>query len=499
MDKFKEIISTFSDKDMREFRYFLVRHRPKSERKDLELLQELAEGEVVNDRKGKDDYHSLRKRLMRQLSEFVVLKQLQDDVTETSSVLGWVSMARYLFEKRMNATAWKYLLRAEKSAIASERYDLLNSVYLLMLENAHTSSHYSIEALINQMEDCKIRADEDERLLKATAMIRRRMEEAKLSGNIYGLSDFVEATLDRFQLGSAIMNRPIHLFRIMEIIRSTYLAVRDLSNFESLVLEQYTVFSKAAGDSPHYQHFRLNFIYMIAHVLYHNRKYIDSDQWLEKLEAEMKKNSGRHERQFAARLVSMRSSIYSFTGRNDEAIAILEGVLEDGTRKFDFEDILNLKLNLVFCFFLKGEFRKANRVFVHFGQHSDSFLQKKMGQEWLLRSRMIQLIVQYELGNEDISLTLIRSLERDHAAFLDQPQYKKAKNYLQFLKNYMKDPFAISFSDFHQKALQELFVLPAGTEESKAIAFYCWLKAKLIGRDYYSVLLEEVAAKPDEN
>lgn len=50
-------------------------------------------------------YHSLRKRLMKELYEFVVFKQLQSDATGASSVMGFISMTRFMLQKNLPEVA----------------------------------------------------------------------------------------------------------------------------------------------------------------------------------------------------------------------------------------------------------------------------------------------------------------------------------------------------------------------------------------------------------
>lgn len=499
MNQVQEILASFTAKDRNEFRAFLARKRNTKGRKDVDLLRKLSPDryseKALESQKGKDAYHSLRKRLMGQIAEFIVLKQMNEDLSETGVLLGWISLSRYLFDKGMHVQGWKYILRAEKLALETERYDILQSVYLLMTEYIHTQTTYNPEEIFLRQRECRKLSEQDERLSQATALIRTEMNKIKVSSDITNFPAFVEHTIRRFELDDVLLSRPLHMFRLIEIVRSTYLAARDLTNFEPLILEHYQRFEKVSENKRHHHFYRLQFLYMIAHALYHNRKFAMCGQYLSVMEHEMKRFGGHFEKQFKAKYLSLLCSMWSFSGKNKNSIEVMEQVLAQKSNKFSLSDFLNLKLNLAFYYFMSDEFKKANRIFVDFGQHSHLYYEKKMGQEWTLRMRMIHLIIQYELGNEDISLSMIRSLEKDFEDMLNQKQYLKAKSFLQFLRVYMKDPYSISFPEFHEKALVELFVVPAGTEESKAIAFYCWLKSKLLQRNYYEVFLEEVNSR----
>jgi hypothetical protein len=57
------------------------------------------------------------------------------------------------------------------------------------------------------------------------------------------------------------------------------------------------------------------------------------------------------------------------------------------------------------------------------------------------------------------------------------------------------DPLNFHKEDTQTKIDKYLTVVPEEKEDLQAMTFYAWLKAKILQRDYYEVLLETV--KPD--
>lgn len=498
MDNFVDILSTFSVSEQNEFRNFLSRQKQSDARKDLQLFDELS-GRTLrkNKKRSVTAYHSLRKRLNKQLADFIVLKQVDDDVSNDGNLMGLISLCRYLFDHDLPKIAWKYLRKAERMGIDSERFDLLVSVYLLMIENKFSNDEIVLNDVILAYENAKAKAEEDRQLLLATAIIRERLNLIKQSAELEKFPAFVEETLNRFDLSAVLFNRPAHLYRLLEIVRNTYLALREMKNFETFCLEQYSKFLATAKDKKQHHFFRLRFLYMIAHALYRNRKFQKALESLENLYEEMNKYNRKYFNLFYPRYIMMVGSIKCLLGDNDTAIQLHEDILVQKNQKLNIKDQLNIELNLASFYFNSKEFKKSNRIFLN-RVHSESFYEKKMGKEWVLRSKMIQVLVQYELAHEDISLQLIKNIEKDYAVMFSIPIYNKAGVFIRLIKQYILDPYSISYKEFRRNAAADLFLSNAEDEESKAIAFYCWLKSKLTQKDYYETLQEEVQYLPGQ-
>ncbi len=148
MDNLAEIIQTLTPEDHKAFGVFINRNKSKKKRKDLDLYHILQENsslkpDIIIERlypnaNNKVAYHAVRKRLLKHLMDFLVFKRLETDTTAASTIMGLLSLSRYLFEHQNSRLAWKHLHRAEELAISNEQFDLLNSVYNLMIEYANT-------------------------------------------------------------------------------------------------------------------------------------------------------------------------------------------------------------------------------------------------------------------------------------------------------------------------------------------------------------------------
>ncbi|MEO0472419.1 MAG: hypothetical protein AAF206_22540, partial [Bacteroidota bacterium] len=275
MDKLRTIISCFSPEEQKEFSLFIQRQKKKSSRKDLSLFQLLAVSppkdstEIVAKlypgQSDRSPYHALRKRLMQHLISFVLLKRMEDDPTTASSVMGMLSMARYLFEKREKRLGWQFLQKARKQAIVYEHYDLLNSIYILQIEQSPHEMAPPMEDILTDYQKNKSLADEEERASIAYALIRQELASVRQKGKDVNFDETIRRILSEWQLTEAVSMRPKLFFQLMMIARSAVLAKRDFFHFEPFIVQQFERMEANQAFQPHHQTYRLEFLYTISH------------------------------------------------------------------------------------------------------------------------------------------------------------------------------------------------------------------------------------------
>lgn len=497
MDKIKEIITTLDADDIREFRSFIHRQKKKKGRKDLELFELLQKKDsdkplVMKKLLGlsnKEAYYAIRKRLIRHLTDFIMLKRMDADPTHAAPVMGFISLAKYLFDKKTKKLAWFYLNKAETLAIAHEQFDLLNNIYLLQIQQSPSDFAPDVHEIIKKHKANRQLLDEDERVIFAHSVIRQKLQERRLEGKNMIFMRVIHQVLSQYELTEVVMKRPRLLYNIVSILRSMALVQQDFYDFEPYIIAQYRIAEDKYGFSRHHHFYKLSLLYMIAHVLYRNRKFTASLEWLERLHEDMQAYNGSHYGRFYPVYTMLVAAIRNFQGRLDEAIALHEEMLTQDKVKINIEDELNARLSLGTYYAFKIDYSKAHEVI--WKMPTDRICEKKMGKAWLLRKSMIEMLTQYELGNQEIALNRLRSIERYFSDFIRHPSQRFAKRYLEFLRMYMNRPHHLDSEVFYEKLSK--FEIPRSERQSTVdLSFYCWLKAKVLKRPFYEVLLEKV-------
>jgi hypothetical protein len=99
---------------------------------------------------------------------------------------------------------------------------------------------------------------------------------------------------------------------------------------------------------------------------------------------------------------------------------LMENLLQKSSMPLAAKDQLTAQLSLGFTYFTQSAFGKANRVLMS-TKRSDKWCESKMGREWVLKKNLGELIIQYELGNIDLTLNKIKSIERIFGDRLREP------------------------------------------------------------------------------
>jgi hypothetical protein len=499
MDDLKITIGTLPAEQQAEFLDFIKRKSKTKARKDAELLQALQQKKnytpeelqrkIYPDAENSMAYYALRKRLMRQLSDFILLKRMEEDTTSASSVMGMLSLANYLFEAQVDRLAWSLLRKAEKVAAANEQFDLLNTIFNLQIEKADNEFADELQLIIQKRNENKIAADEEERANIAASLIKQQLTLARTQGRNMNFDSVIRKVLQEYQLNEVVSKRPSIFYKLMTIARSAVLARKDFHHFEDYIVTQFEQVEKSGGfGKPHLQ-YKLNLLYMIAHVLYRTRKFEQSVAYLDALYAELKTNGKSVFQQFYPRYVFLKTANLSFLKRLEEATVLMEELLEKEGNSFGIRNLLTAQMGLSFFYFAQENYKKANLILMRM-PHSDKFCEMKMGKEWVLKKNMGELIIQIELNNPELAINKIRTIERSFKELLAQEAYRNVKGYLTVLKELLNQPELVEHREFMQLIEGALNFVPAEQEDLQAMSFYAWVRARMLKRPYYDVLLE---------
>lgn len=189
MDDLRTTLLTLSPDDRRDFGRFIQRQRRKvAGRLDSRLYELLTRAKALKpeqlvaqlypDEPNPVAYYALRKRLMRHLTDYLLLRQRQLDTTAAATVRGHLTLAHYLFEAGIPRLAWNTLRKAEKLGRESEQYEQLNAVYNLQIQHAASPHAEPLDEILPRYRANKKAADEEERANIADSLLRQRLRES---------------------------------------------------------------------------------------------------------------------------------------------------------------------------------------------------------------------------------------------------------------------------------------------------------------------------------
>lgn len=499
MDYLAEIVQTFSKDDAASFAFFVHRQKQKKDRKDLELFRLLQARPDIKPLEAqlklyphgnKEAYQQLRKKLHKHITDFLVLKRIDNDTTSVSQIMGNISLARYLFEHQSEKLAWKYLEKAIVLAKKNEQYEQLNTIYTIHIEHSESAFAPDLQEILENHKRNKELVEQNERANIAYSIIKQQLRKVKLIGTSINFDYVVSSTLESQGLSFAFYKRPRIFFQVMNIFRSAIVAKKDYYSFEPFLIENYTRFNVTTGFAPQHTEYKVNLLYMIAHTLYRNKKFNDSLRYLEDLIEAAKGMSRAFVLKHYPRYITLYSANHFFTANSAQAIQVLEDCLVDEEVKLEIHEQANILLNLSFYYVYQNSYKEANKRLLQIF-HSNAWCEKNLGKEWVLKKDLVEIIIQYELGNVDIALNRIRTIERKNDIIQIEP-YTRVATYLKLIKKLIDAPQEVSSESFIQYVEESFDWVPMEQEDLQAVMYYAWFKSKMVRRDMYSVLLDLV-------
>ena len=491
MDFIKEVVLTFSEYDKEEFIHFLARKRPDVARKDVEVfkmiyISYLKDNTIGANLKGSQNYHAIRKRISKELENYLMLKSAKLKRFQKESRL---MMVQYFINLNKHEIAWELLLKEEKEAVKSKNTFI--NVLVQRMKLQILPYYASDEFADTQKKLLKLQKEQliEDQFQLYFIQIQSELKDKLIEGEVSLAGDLIENTLKKYELLKDVVLSPKTHLKIVEIIRAEflinrkhYLLVNALSDYYQNIIH---LFVKNINLEPELA--RLE--YIMAHAYFHTRKFKNAKHHLSNVNELMKRNEDVKATLFVKHL-SLESSINVFSGHIINAIDAHENFLNAELYKVSEKEQLNLSLNLVAYYCTIEEYNKANRILIYMNK-SSGYYQKNMGREWLIRKDMIRVVSQVEIGNIEISLSILKNIKKQHKEMLKADEYRLALHFVDFVISYLNDPIRINIrelDDFFEKfnlSKAKIF------EDPKLLAFYSWMKARLLKKKLYAILLKE--------
>ncbi len=498
MDLIKEIVITLSDVDKKEFEQFLTRKRPGKNRKDVEIFSHLyslynSSKVQKNDFSGNQNYHAIRKRITKSLTNFLILKKSISE-QKINKREGVVLMILYFIERKKYEVAWNLLDKEEKNAERINNIDLNLKIQRLKLTILPYYNQEKFPIIKKKMIDLQINQAKIDELQLYFIQIRNELKLKISEGNVDSPTETIKQAIKQYKNIKNDYNNPsIHL-KVIEIIRSEYIINRKFKVFEKVVQDYYNEIPTEVFNDVSYVNTLAQIEYIMAYTFLNTRKFKKSLLHLNKLfllieQSEIVKMN------YEAKFIAIESFIQVFDYRIQEAIDSITLFLKNKKNTITVQEYLNLSLNLAAFLITEGSYSNAVKI-LNFMFEPDSYYQKEMGREWLIRKDMIMAIAQLSLGNIDNCLRIIKSIEDKHNKMLSINQYSMVIPFIELLKLYIDNPNEVNHKVLNQFENKINLQKEKIFKDPRLIIFYSWLKSKYLKKEAYAVLIEEFEKMP---
>ncbi len=503
MDNIKIIIQSLSSKEVGEFKNFLKRHKTFNERKDIKLVELLSDEQDYEPMqlvkllgtKNLNAYHTIRKRLFIGLSEFIVTKLSREDDEGNHKIISAYHLSNYMFQIDLPELGWKFLVSSEKMAQEKNEFGLLNIIYLLQIKHVALQNKYLLEELISKYKTNKENIQTEENLILVKSIVLKELDKAKKKGVTIHFDKIIEAILKDYHIDLMTINHQKFIFNMIEIIRLNIVAQKHYFDFEPFIISQYHAYFKNDFTKVNLP-YKASLLYMIAQTLYRNKKFKWSLFYLSELDELPLGLSNKLLKKIHFKRIQLKAANEVLLGRINVAIELLEKHVD--RKAISNEDYYNHVINLGVYYFLQNDYKKSLKLLFKFN-HSDNWYRKIMGLEWLLKRQVMEVILFYELNEIELYESRIKSIERSLKLFGKNEYYKRAFNFIHLLKDFVLNVGKSKDDDFNTKVENNIQWLPFEKEDVQNVAFYAWLKSKMLGGDYYKTLLELLATDSTQN
>jgi hypothetical protein len=496
VDNIQEVIWTLGDSQRKEFVFFIQRNKYRKGRKDLQLFnilkseRQYSPKEITQQLKtpNSNAYHTIRKRLFAHLADFIVIQSTTRDASSYSHVNALLSVVIYLFDKSLNNQAWKYLLIAEETSIKHDFTDLLNTLYLLQIEKCHLQDGTEISKIIKKYDQNKEQLVQSERVQIASSLIQNKLLVESKKGITVDFQKLVNSSLEDLSINDAVLHNPRVALAITKIIRSGTVALKNFHQFEYFVT---TTFEKSYRNRRQYNPvIKAEFLYLIAHAYYRNRKFGNSLSKIKELTTELLNCSMSTTQNYYAKVNQLKASNLMFLNKIDDSIVTLKQLLTN-TSKLSLVEKTNTITVLGIYSFLNNDLSEAKKQ-VALLNKSDEWYRKNMGLEWLFKKLLMEIVLYIDLSEQDRAYldlvdSKVKSFERTFKILKSNPIFNRAFSYLNLIK---KSQGIYNKKELTKEIKKNIEFLAHEEEDIQAMSFYAWIKSKSIGQNFYKTLLE---------
>lgn len=496
MKHLEEIIGSMEQEELKEFQAFIQRHRHKRDRKDLKLFQLLSSNhlppaEILRqlETPNTNAYHTLRKRLYRHLSDFIILKSMDQEVTAAGRVNALLTMSRFLIQKGLVEAGWKLLLRAEKYGLQNELFDLLKSIYLLQIEQSHLNDQVDLDAVIERYETNNQRLQQSEKITLLQAVLKKRVLNAKREGIEVSFSDIYSETLSDFKMKRLSMESPKILYSLMTTFRQWVIFSKEFHAFEPVLERSYQALTVKEN---HY--YLVQLLIMLAHTKYRTKKFEESMHYLSETEGHLAQCPAHFQKSSLPKVVQLKAANLVFIGGIEQSIMHLEGLL---SQPISDKIKSNVITNLGIYHFMQMNYKKCLQMLNSY-EHTETWYKKHMGLEWLMKRDLMIVLLHNDSGDKDLAESRIRSIERKYIDLFRQKRYHRAFVFLSLIKRIVYNEGVMDLREIEQKVPVSWDWVPRKEEDLQAMLFSAWLRSKISDKTFYECIVELINTTPRE-
>jgi hypothetical protein len=490
MDSLSELVNLLTVADKKLFKQFLERKNKRSDVKNLQLLNLIETDDIhginklYNSEKNNNAYHALRKRLQNNLLLFLSQKTFESNHSDTYDALRLVVVGRFLLENDVIKVAFKCLDKAERLAEHLEQFNLLNELLLLKLQYAHLPGEEHLETLTARFERNQLNMQREAKLNIAYAFLRKELQEIHLKGKVVNLTGLLIATIRKYKISVQDLMTYKSIYQILYIANEYAAIQQNYGLIERYVNRTNQFIQSQSYTKETYLFYHISILYFLANFHLRQKSFVKSTSYLKEM-MDLMLADNRYYSLFYLRYRLLNALTLFYTGFADNAIALLQESLSGVKPTSKAEDVEDIRICLTMFLALcndRGSLKQLSML-----TQTDAWYEKKMGMLWTIRKNLMEILVQAQFSNIELSMSRLTNFRRRYKKYLLKTSEERVLEYLKLVEKYLMNPNVAS-EPTYKKAVLKL----ASTKENDDIFtlnFIAWLVARWEKKTAYEVVL----------
>lgn len=469
MDILKNLLQSITETNTTKLYEYIMHKNKRKDVKNITLIKAIKTDDInkitalyPDLKNNKSAYHALRKRLtditLRFISEEILHhKHEQNDCKKQ------IELSQYLYQNHIPILAQKMLRKAEKTAINTASYLLLNEIYTIWLQHQRFHHHESLEILTQKLQENQYLIVQDNNLAIAYAHLSARIQQIQLQNKTINLTALITDTMSYYNID---LERALTLHSIVKIldIANEYAAIyQDYSLIELFIKKTHQALTTQHTISQEQIHDLLQTQYYIANYYLRIRNYEVSLSYLGKMQEIISADAKQYSI-FQLKHDLLLSLNYFFTGKAIIAQSTLESSIISYKINSVTPDIIH---DIYACLALITCMQQDNACLKYLSKltQRDIYYEEKLGMLWVIKKNLMEIIAYIQFDYIDLAYSRITSFKRRYQLFLKQTGEERVLVYTKLLEQLLQQPQCVhtkKYQDkvntiFNQHAEQDIF------------------------------------------
>lgn len=493
--KLEELTSVLSSEEQKSFVIYLSKLNKRSDTKNIELFQLIVGGassqDIPSKLYGVDNkraYHALRIRLQKNIVNYLGQDGLKEEASEEVEIYKLVFLGRKFLQKQHYKIGSEFLLLAKEKAITVQHYVLLNEIYHSMIQYSYTCGIIDLKKTIELHASNTRYLIQEEKLNIVYALIQN-----KLTGQLYDRGedipiDLVSNLIKEYNVDINSFNTFKSLFQYTKILLAVAQAKNDYYGFIHDIIERYQRIAQMKEESDRQLFYQVRLLYSISNTCFRVKDFEKCKAFLTLLSPCINNSKFSYKERFQYKFVMLKALCDNYSGNNLRAIHLIESINLNQIENYkDRYDLLACHiLFLIHAGNLDGAKKVLSTLF-----HTDNYYEERMGMDWLLKLRLIEIILFFDLGEDDLVVSRLRSYKRSLLPYLEAQKQHRVIRFVKLIEKMFNDSTLTITKEF-ETMVDKSIVNPTKQEDIFVQSFYGWMKARMLKRNVYEVTLELV-------